>query len=212
MLVNILFHPLSVSKLPGHNTAPIEKARRFWPCNDVDSEISQVVHAEELMQPRRPIVKQQGSSTPIEARHPCPASLYQLYAPALYEYIRRHSPDLTDAEDILAEVFTGALRQDLTTLTPGEQRAWLWTVARNKVNDQYRQGQRRQQVSLESLGEIGEMLQDATTPEQLALRQEEAAYLRSYTNKLSAISPTCPTPRRINLPCVRSTHYSVSTR
>jgi hypothetical protein len=150
--------------------ALLEKARRFWPCNDVDSEISHVFHAEELMQPRRPIVQELGSGgTPIEARQACTASLYQLYAPALFEYIRRHAPDLTDAEDILAEVFTGALRQDLTTLTPGEQRAWLWTVARNKVNDQYRQGQRRQQVSLESLGEIGEMLQDATTPEQFAL-------------------------------------------
>ena len=139
------------------------------------------------MQPRRPIVQEQGSSsTPIEARQACTASLYQLYAPALFEYIRRHAPDLTDAEDILAEVFTSALRQDLTTLTPGEQRAWLWTVARNKVNDQYRQGQRRQQVSLESLGEIGEMLQDGTTPEQLALRQEEAVSLRSCLQRLSA--------------------------
>jgi RNA polymerase sigma-70 factor, ECF subfamily len=145
-----------------------------------------VFYAGELMQPRRPIVQEQGSSTPLEARKAHTASLYELYAPALFEYIRRHAPDLNDAENILAEVFTGALRQDLTTLTPGELRAWLWTVARNKVNDQYRQEQRHQQVSLESLGEVGEMLQDATTPEQLALRQEEAAYLRSYLQRLSA--------------------------
>ncbi len=138
------------------------------------------------MQLRRPIVQEQGSSTPIEARQAHTAKLYQVYAPTLFEYIRRHTPDLNDAEDILAEVFTGALRQDLTTLTPGEQRAWLWTVARNKVNDQYRQGRRRQHVSLESLGEIGEMLQDATTPEQLALQQEEVACLRSYLQRLSA--------------------------
>ncbi|HEU0003303.1 MAG TPA: sigma-70 family RNA polymerase sigma factor [Ktedonobacteraceae bacterium] len=136
-----------------------------------------------MPQRRRPIVQEPGSNAPLETRHACTADLYQLYAPAVFAYIRHHTADLNDAEDILAEVFAGALRQDLTVMSADEQRAWLWAVARNKVNDHYRQGQRRQQVSLESLGEI---LEDATTPEQLALQQEEMAYLHSYMQRLSA--------------------------
>ncbi|MGH2494850.1 MAG: RNA polymerase sigma factor [Ktedonobacteraceae bacterium] len=139
-----------------------------------------------MQQRRRPIVQEQGGNTPVETRHACTANLYQLYAPALFAYIRRHTADLNDAEDMLAEVFTGALRQDLTAMNADEQRAWLWTVARNKVNDHYRQGQRRQHISLESIGETGEILEDATTPEKLALQQEEMAYLYRYLQRLSA--------------------------
>src|SRR5260370_5502487 len=122
---------------------------------------------------QHPILRDEGGSTLVEKRHTCTANLYQRYAPVLFEYIRRHTTALNDAEDILTEVFIGALRQDLTGMNADEQRAWLWTVARNKVNDHYRQVRRRQQVSLEALGET---LEDGMTPEELALQQEEVAY------------------------------------
>src|SRR5262249_6015927 len=118
----------------------------------------------------------------VENRQAYIANLYQCYAPALFEYIRHHTTALSDAEDILAEVFIGALRHDLTGMGEDEQRAWLWVVARNKVNDHYRQTRRRPQVSLETLLEI---LEDETTPEKLLLRQEEASYLRTYLRGLS---------------------------
>lgn len=130
-----------------------------------------------------PLLQDGGGNIPMDRRRTCTADLYQRYAPMLFEYIRRHTTTLTDAEDILAEVFIGALRSDLTGMNADEQRAWLWTVARNKLHDHYRQTRRRPQVSLEVLGET---LEDETTPEQLALQQEEAASLRSYFRHLSA--------------------------
>ena len=131
---------------------------------------------------QRPGLKDEDSSNPMEKRHACTSDLYKRYAPALFEYIRRHTAVLNDAEDILAEVFIGALRRDLSGMSAGEQRAWLWTVARNKVNDAYRRAGRQPQVSLETLGDT---LEDETTPEKLALQQEEAAYLRGYLQRLS---------------------------
>ena len=130
-----------------------------------------------------PIFQGEGGSPAMEKRHTCTANLYQRYAPALFKYLRRHIPALDDAEDILTEVFIGALRHDLTEMSEDEQRAWLWSVARNKINDSYRQASRRQHVSLDVLGET---LEDEMTPEQLALQQEEADSLRRYLQRLSA--------------------------
>jgi RNA polymerase sigma factor (sigma-70 family) len=134
---------------------------------------------------QRPVLQDEGGGTPAEKRHVCTANLYQRYAPALFEYIRCHTTALNDAEDILTEVFIGALRSDLTGMSADEQRAWLWTVARNKVNDHYRQARHRQpHVSLDALLET---LEDGMTPEKLAIQREEAAYLRVYLQKLSEV-------------------------
>ncbi len=133
---------------------------------------------------QRPVLQDEGGSTSTEKRYACTASLYERYAPVLFEYIRHHTAALNDAEDILTEVFIGALRQDMTKMSADEQRAWLWTVARNKVNDYYRRVRRQQHISLEALGET---LEDGITPEKLALQQEETAYLRAYLQRLSAV-------------------------
>lgn len=133
---------------------------------------------------RPPILQEEDGSTPREDRHTCTANLYQCHAPALFTYIKHHIPVLNDAEDILTEVFISALRRDLSTMSPNEQRAWLWTVAHNKLSDHYRQARRWQQVSLETLEET---LADGTTPEQMALQHEEAVYLRNYLQDLSVV-------------------------
>ncbi len=130
-----------------------------------------------------PIFQGTGDDPVMEKRHTCTANLYQSYAPALFAYLRRHTPTPGDAEDILTEVFIGALRHDLTEMSADEQRAWLWRVARNKVADTYRQAHRHQDVSLDALEET---LAGGTTPEQLTLQQEEAAYLRGYLQRLPA--------------------------
>ena len=131
---------------------------------------------------QHPGLQGEDSGNPTEKGHACISDLYKRYAPALFEYIRRHSAALSDAEDILAEVFMSALRYDLSRMSMDEQRAWLWTVARNKVNDAYRQTRRKPQVSLEVLEDT---LEDGTTPEELALQQEEAAYLHGFLRRLS---------------------------
>lgn len=131
---------------------------------------------------QRPGLQDEDSTNPIEKRSACASDLYKRYAPALFEYIRRHTAVLSDAEDILAEVFIGALRRDLSEMSVDEQRAWLWTVARNKVNDAYRRAGRQPLISLETLKDI---LEDETTPEKLSLQQEEVAYLHGYLQRLS---------------------------
>ena len=133
---------------------------------------------------QRPGLQDEDSGNAMEKRLACASDLYKRYAPALFEYVRRHTATPGDAEDMLAEVFIVALRYDLSGMSADEQRAWLWTVARNKVNDAYRQAKRRPMVSLEALGD---MLEDETTPEKLALQQEEVAYLRGYLQRLSRV-------------------------
>lgn len=130
-----------------------------------------------------PISQSEEDSIPIEQQRGH-AILYRSYAPALFEYIRHHTAASNDAEDILTEVFISALRHDLSKMSSDQQRAWLWTVARNKVNDYYRQIHRRPQISLEALGET---LEDGATPELLTLQQEEVAFLHKYLQGLSAV-------------------------
>jgi RNA polymerase sigma-70 factor (ECF subfamily) len=88
-----------------------------------------------------------------------------------------------DAEDILFEVFLAALEHeaDLVELAEDQQRAWLWTVARNRLIDAYRRKKRRPDVPLES---ITEMIDQAHTPEQAALRGEEDEQVRRWIRTL----------------------------
>ncbi len=111
--------------------------------------------------------------------------LYECYAPKLLAYIHRHIPSLDNAEDLLLEVFLVALEheRDLAVMPVDEQRAWLWTVAHNKVIDYARHHRRHQQVALEH---IADMMSDELVPEQAVLQDEEYAHLRNYLKRLSA--------------------------
>lgn len=111
------------------------------------------------------------------------ARLYQRYAANLLAYLCRHVPVMHDAEDILFEVFLAALEHeaDLVELAEDQQRAWLWTVARNRLIDAYRRKKRRPDVPLES---ITEMIDQAHTPEQAALRGEEDEQVRRWIRTL----------------------------
>jgi RNA polymerase sigma factor (sigma-70 family) len=73
------------------------------------------------------------------------AQLYRRYAPGILAYLRRHLPTQEDAEDLLLEVFLAALEYEprLASLSEDEHRAWLGTVARNKVIDHHRRAGRR---------------------------------------------------------------------
>jgi len=42
------------------------------------------------------------------------ATLYELYAPAIFAYLRQQTPAREDAEDILVEVFVAAVESSLT--------------------------------------------------------------------------------------------------
>ena len=90
------------------------------------------------------------------------ASLYRHYAPGILAYLRRHLPTQEDAEDLLLEVFLAALEYEprLATLSDDEHRAWLGTVARNKVIDHHRRAGRRRFLPLEKAESISIAMPD----------------------------------------------------
>ncbi len=114
------------------------------------------------------------------------AELYRRYASKIFPYLCQHLSSLDTAEDLLLEVFLTTLEheQDLESRLEDEQRAWLWTVARNKIFDYYRHTRRHQTVPLE---QIAGMIANDGTPEQVALRNEEYDSLRSNLKKLSTL-------------------------
>jgi len=115
------------------------------------------------------------------------ARLYQQYAPAIFAYLLQHTPAAQDAEDLLVEVFLAALEsKKFSTLPEKAQLAWLWRVARNKTVDAYRRAVRRQSIALEHIAEsIND--DDASNPEQIALRQEEYTDLQDHLKSLSTL-------------------------
>jgi RNA polymerase sigma factor (sigma-70 family) len=113
--------------------------------------------------------------------------LFRRYAPKLLAYICHLIPSsLEDAEDVLLEVFIIALEheQELETMAEHEHRAWLWTVARNKVIDYHRGNRRWRFVSFER---IGETIDDALVPEERILQDEEHDQLRACLHTLSIV-------------------------
>jgi RNA polymerase sigma factor (sigma-70 family) len=105
------------------------------------------------------------------------ALLYQKYAKVILIYLDRRISIKEDAEDLLLEVFLAALENPAwTTLTDGEQLAWLRRVARNKLIDHYRQKTRHPATPLEEIHEVLDG-DENLLPEYLALRHEALAIL-----------------------------------
>jgi len=113
------------------------------------------------------------------------AQLYRHSAPVILAYLRRHLPMQEDAEDLLLEVFLAALEHEprLATLSEDEQRAWLGTVARNKMIDHHRRAERRRLLRLEEAK--GTLDDEEKMPQEVVLRDEEHDHLRSYLQLLS---------------------------
>jgi len=115
------------------------------------------------------------------------ARLYELYAPAIFAYLRQHTLSREDAEDALVEVFVAAVEYgELDRLGAKEQAAWLWRVARNKAVDAYRRSRLRQGVDLDLLTDLI-YEDDARAPEQVILRREEYAHLHQHLERLSPL-------------------------
>ena len=126
---------------------------------------------------------QQQERIPVD--HSGGATLYQRHAPALFAYLLRQTSSREDAEDLLVEVFLAALeRQNLQALGEQEQRAWLWTVARNKSIDLHRRATRHPNVQLKQAGDTI-YADDEQAPEHLVLRQEEYSQLHAHMRELS---------------------------
>lgn len=114
-------------------------------------------------------------------------AIYQRYAPALFAYLWRSIGVMEDTEDLLLEVFLAALeRPGFEELNETEQKAWLWSVARNKMVDHYRKKKRHTGVPLDILPEEA-LKPDLETPEVLLLRSEERYRLRATIRHLPAL-------------------------
>ena len=111
------------------------------------------------------------------------AECYRLYAPKLFSYLCMHISSANDAEDILFEVFLIVLEheRELATMLEDGQRAWLWTIARNKLIDYHRRLRHRRSIPLEGLEE---MIGNEATPDEVAMLNEEYARLYAHLNQL----------------------------
>lgn len=106
------------------------------------------------------------------------AMLYQKHAPTILAYFDRRISSKEDAEDLLLEVFLAALEnQAWMTFTDGEQLAWLYRVARNKLVDHYRRSKRHPVFPFQELQEILAE-EERSVPDYLVLRQEERSTLQ----------------------------------
>jgi RNA polymerase sigma-70 factor (ECF subfamily) len=113
------------------------------------------------------------------------AILYQRYAAGIFAYLLRQTASREDAEDLLLEVFLAALqRSNVLALSEQEQRAWLWTVARNKAIDFHRRNLRHPNVQLKTAEETI-YANEEQAPEQYVLKQEEYAQLHIHMRELS---------------------------
>ncbi|HEX8036729.1 MAG TPA: sigma-70 family RNA polymerase sigma factor [Ktedonobacterales bacterium] len=99
-------------------------------------------------------------------------ALYQRHAHMVLGYLYRRLPTLTDAEDVLADVFLAAMRQCAHGDEPGP--GWLLLVARRRVADFYRERQRMpaayEPVPGASLAEVEDT---HPQPEDVMIRAEE---------------------------------------
>jgi RNA polymerase sigma factor (sigma-70 family) len=114
-------------------------------------------------------------------------TLYNQHAPTIFAYLRFHTSSREDAEDILLEVFLAALEFDqILERSVDKQRAWLRSVAHHKIVDRSRHAARHPSVVLEHLTE-SLYEDDARSPEQQALQQEERKEVLWGLQQLSAL-------------------------
>lgn len=114
------------------------------------------------------------------------AECYRRYALKLFAYLSLHIQSSSDAEDMLFEVFLVALEheRELETMPEDEQRAWLWTVARNRVIDYHRRLGRHRMIPLNHLAE---MMSNEAAPDEVALQHEEYEHLHTHLKQLSVL-------------------------
>src|SRR5258708_18054133 len=111
-------------------------------------------------------------------------SLHEQNALPLMTYGRGRVRSREDAEDIVLEVFLAALKQqNLSHLSAEKQLAWLQRVAYHKCVDYQRRAASRPAVSLEEAAETL-LAEETRSPDQLAVRKEEDAFLRQQVGQL----------------------------
>ena len=129
--------------------------------------------------------------------------LVEKYQDSLYTFIFYSVKDEGSAKDILQETFLKALKEINNYKEEGKFKAWLWTIARNKVMDFYRKNSKivpleeetlkqHDETSKNALGQI-ELKHIQNLIEELPSEQKEVILMRQYLSfKEIAAVLDCP--------------------
>ena len=129
--------------------------------------------------------------------------LIEKYQDALFTFIFYSVKDEGTAKDILQETFLKALKEINNYKEEGKFKAWLWTIARNKVMDFYRKAKKlvpleedtleeQDETSKKALGKI-ELSHIQNLIEALPSEQKEVILMRQYLSfKEIAAVLNCP--------------------
>lgn len=111
--------------------------------------------------------------------------LYAFAFPQVFRYVASKTRSAADAEDIVEEVFLGALQNvgNLRATDEAGLLGWLFQIARFKLADHLRRQYRRPTEPLDPELEVGD---DAPTPEERALREDAR---RSVRDALAELTP-----------------------
>jgi RNA polymerase sigma-70 factor (ECF subfamily) len=118
------------------------------------------------------------------------ADLYDQRFDAIWRYVAGHVGDRHTTEDLVSEVFTRALtaapRFSARGRPLGDALAgWIFGIARHVVLDHHRrEGRRGSSVPLDG-PTLDTLADDAPGPEELALRAQDAALLRTAVARLA---------------------------
>lgn len=98
--------------------------------------------------------------------------LYDEWIQAIYRYTLSRVRHVDDAQDITSQTFLSAWQNRERYQERGEFAAWLFSIARNKINDHFRQAQRKQN-RIQTLGddEIYKLSAEPQHETLIALRQ-----------------------------------------
>jgi len=104
--------------------------------------------------------------------------LYDRYVQSIYRYVYSRVGGTHEAEDITSQTFMAAYEALERYRERGQFSAWLFRIARSKLNDHFRRS--RREVGLEAAGEILER-EDALGT---LIRAEELSRIRSIISHL----------------------------
>lgn len=105
-------------------------------------------------------------------------ALYDRWAVQVYQYFYYRTGDVAGAEDLTSQLFLSAYQSLPRYRHSGHFAAWLFTIARNLVNRDYRNKQR--QVPLEMVDDMP----SSSDPQEEFDRADEIAYLKKLVNAL----------------------------
>ena len=106
------------------------------------------------------------------------SQLYDRYVQSIYRYVYSHVGGTHEAEDITSQTFMAAYEALGRYRERGQFSAWLFRIARSKLNDHFRKS--RREVGLEAAGRILER-EDALGT---LIRAEELSRIRSIISNL----------------------------